>query len=44
MDTLAAEYGIQAMPTFMFFKNGSKVFEFRGANKDLLKQKVAELK
>merc|ERR1712035_73033 len=26
--------GIQCMPTFMFFKNGSKVFEFSGANND----------
>src|SRR5689334_19160300 len=36
----AAKYGIRAMPTFMFFKNGSKIHEFQviidfGLNHDL---------
>lgn len=29
---LAAELGIRAMPTFLFFKDGQKVEEFLGAN------------
>ncbi|KAL2129056.1 hypothetical protein VTI74DRAFT_8284 [Chaetomium olivicolor] len=29
---LAQELGIRAMPTFIFFKDGEKVDEFRGAN------------
>jgi len=36
--------GIQAMPTFQFFKNGAKVAEFMGANAATLEGKINELK
>jgi len=32
--------GIQAMPTFQFFKNGAKVDELQGADVDGLRTKV----
>jgi len=40
----AQECGIQAMPTFQYFKNGSKIYEFKGANVDNLKQSIAQFK
>jgi thioredoxin len=40
----AGACGITAMPTFQFFKNGVKVFEFKGANYPQLEAKVKELK
>uniref|UniRef100_A0A6U3R6W8 Thioredoxin n=1 Tax=Ditylum brightwellii TaxID=49249 RepID=A0A6U3R6W8_9STRA len=43
-DELAAACGISAMPTFQFYKNGSKVSEMKGANKTKLEQTVTELK
>ena len=30
-EEIAAENGIDALPTFQFFKNGSKVGEFKGS-------------
>mmetsp|Transcript_14070 Transcript_14070/g.37858 ORF Transcript_14070/g.37858 Transcript_14070/m.37858 type:complete len:106 (-) Transcript_14070:471-788(-) len=36
--------GITAMPTFQFFKNGSKISEFKGANGDKLKDTIKSLK
>lgn len=33
-EDIATQYGIQAMPTFIVFKNGEKVEEFCGANVD----------
>eukprot|EP01107_Rhizomastix_libera_P004117 TRINITY_DN17139_c0_g1_i1.p1 TRINITY_DN17139_c0_g1~~TRINITY_DN17139_c0_g1_i1.p1 ORF type:complete len:224 (+),score=81.21 TRINITY_DN17139_c0_g1_i1:24-695(+) len=33
---IAASCGISSMPTFVFFKNGSEVKRFSGANRDLL--------
>ena len=36
--------GIQAMPTFQFYKGGSKIHEFRGASNELLESKIKELK
>jgi len=40
---LASRCGIRAMPTFQFYKNGSKVEEFSGADIAKLKQIVARL-
>nr|CAG4711254.1 unnamed protein product [Naegleria fowleri] len=37
---IALEYGIEAMPTFQFFKNGTKVDEVQGADPDSLEQLV----
>jgi thioredoxin-like negative regulator of GroEL len=36
-DDVAAECGIQAMPTFQFFKGGEKIEEVRGADVARLK-------
>jgi len=36
--------GIRAMPTFQFYKDGKKIFEFAGADGNKLKAKVQELK
>ncbi|XP_072260535.1 thioredoxin-like [Pyxicephalus adspersus] len=41
---LAEKCGIQAMPTFQFFKNKKKVAEIRGADAAALKKKISELK
>jgi thioredoxin 1 len=35
---IAAQYGIQAMPTFLLFKDGKKVEEVKGANPPVLKK------
>jgi len=37
---IAAECGIQAMPTFMLFRDGTKVAEVVGANPQALKSAV----
>ncbi|KAM3590023.1 uncharacterized protein V6R79_002056 [Siganus canaliculatus] len=36
--------GISCMPTFQFYKNGAKVHEFSGANKDTLKDTIANMR
>ena len=36
----AEEVGVSAMPTFFFYKDGSVVEQFAGANADRLKQTV----
>merc|ERR1719218_55407 len=36
--------GIEAMPTFQFFKNGEKVHQIRGADWEGVKAKIEELK
>lgn len=41
---VAQHCNVKCMPTFHFYKNGSKVFEFSGANKETLEQKVVEHK
>eukprot|EP00980_Cylindrotheca_fusiformis_P004900 scaffold1041_cov121-Cylindrotheca_fusiformis.AAC.5 len=41
---VAALCGISAMPTFQVFKDGSKVEEMRGANKDGLAAMIAKHK
>jgi thioredoxin 1 len=40
LSDLAQEYGIRAMPTFMFFKDGEKVDELVGANPNALEEKI----
>ncbi len=41
---LAQELGIQAMPTFFFFKNGEEVKKIIGADKKKIDEAVKELK
>ncbi|XP_028420721.1 thioredoxin b [Perca flavescens] len=43
-EDVSADCKISCMPTFMFFKNGQKVDEFSGANKDTLVQKLQALR
>ncbi|XP_061566535.1 thioredoxin [Cololabis saira] len=43
-DDVSAHCNINCMPTFHFYKNGQKVFEFSGANLQTLKDKVTELR
>ncbi|KAI7814643.1 thioredoxin, partial [Triplophysa rosa] len=33
---------VKCMPTFQFYKQGQKIDEFAGANKDTLKQKIEQ--
>lgn len=40
---VAAENGISAMPTFLFFKNGEKVETVRGANPPAIQTGLAKL-
>jgi len=40
-EKVAEDYNIQAMPTFVFIKNGEKVTDLCGANIDKLKEIVA---
>ncbi|XP_037531660.1 thioredoxin-like [Nematolebias whitei] len=40
---VSSDCGINCMPTFHFYKNGQKVFEFSGANQETLRKKVVEL-
>ena len=43
-DDVAGSVGIQAMPTFHFYKNGSKIDEMMGADQATLANKVAQHK
>jgi len=36
----AAKYQVKAMPTFMFFKSGTKIHEFKGADPNQLQQSI----
>ena len=38
----AAMYDVRAMPTFMFFKNGNKVDEMKGADPTVLESKIKQ--
>ena len=44
LEELAQGGPVRAMPTFMAFKNGKKVGELVGANKDSLSKLVADNK
>ncbi|XP_076016810.1 thioredoxin-like [Genypterus blacodes] len=39
-EDIAAEYGIECMPTFLFCKNGAEVHRFSGANVQTLEAEV----
>ena len=41
-EEVAAECGIQAMPTFQYYKNKTKVHEFSGASEDKIKEAIAK--
>ena len=41
---IAEKCGIQAMPTFQFYKGGKKVHELKGADQAGLRAKINELK
>jgi len=41
-DDVAAECGINCMPTFHFYKNSTKVTEFSGANADKLRTTIVD--
>lgn len=43
-EEIAGPRNIQSIPTFHFFVNGNLQFETKGANADLIEQKVNELK
>ncbi len=43
-DETAAACGIEAMPTFQFYKGGSKVDDFCGASKDMLVERIEKNK
>ncbi|XP_051875477.1 thioredoxin-like [Pristis pectinata] len=40
---IAEHCAINCMPTFQFYKNGEKLYEFSGANKTTLEEKIKEL-
>merc|ERR1711935_1289467 len=40
-EEVAQQCGISAMPTFQFYKSGSKVHEFSGASEDKIKEAIA---
>ena len=41
-DETAEGEGIQAMPTFIFYKNGKKIDSLRGANEARLKEMIGK--
>ncbi|KAE8656057.1 Thioredoxin H-type [Hibiscus syriacus] len=41
LPTVAEEWGVEAMPTFIFLKEGKKIDAVVGANRDDLQQKVS---
>ncbi|KAL6504713.1 hypothetical protein OROHE_023471 [Orobanche hederae] len=43
LQDVAAEYSVEAMPTFLFLKEGKQVHKIVGAKKDELQAKITEL-
>lgn len=43
-DEVAAQCGIQSMPTFQFFKNGEKIDEMLGADQNKLAEMIIKYK
>lgn len=41
-DEVAEKEGIQAMPTFNFYKNGKKIDDMRGANEAKLRELIGK--
>ena len=39
---IASEEGIQAMPTFIFYKNGNKLEDFAGADQNRIRNTIAK--
>lgn len=43
LQDVAKQYNVEAMPTFLFLKNGAEECKIVGADKNALEAKVAEL-
>uniref|UniRef100_A0A8C3FLD1 Thioredoxin n=1 Tax=Chrysemys picta bellii TaxID=8478 RepID=A0A8C3FLD1_CHRPI len=41
---VASECAVQCMPTFQFYKQGNKVLEFSGANREKLEENITKLR
>ncbi|KAI2809636.1 hypothetical protein BLOT_000785 [Blomia tropicalis] len=41
-EELTSEYGVNSMPTFLFFKKGEKVDSFSGANENKLRETISK--
>ncbi|KAG6929708.1 thioredoxin [Chelydra serpentina] len=41
---VASECAVQCMPTFHFYKQGKKVHEFSGANREKLEESITKLR
>merc|ERR1712113_214408 len=41
-EEIAGKEGIQAMPTFIFYKNGTRIEDFAGADQDRIRNTIAK--
>ena len=41
-EEIAGKEGIQAMPTFIFYKNGNRLEDFAGADQDRIRSTIAK--
>ena len=41
-EEIAGKEGIQAMPTFIFYKNGKRLEDFAGADQDRIRSTIAK--